>query len=411
MKFLSLLSLFLFTDLTASPQVGVVVGERIPPIVWEQVWGAKDRLELAQFKDKLVILDFWATWCTGCLQEFNLVDSLQIKYRDSVQFILVNAKNTMDNYKKIETTLQRIQKANGRALQGRVVYNDTVARNYFPGIFLPQLVWIKNGVLLAITGGEELTGNNIEALLNGNFLLKQKIEIDKKRPVYTIKELPFDKLCHYSILLKGEQSGLNGSKQNRYRNDTLTGKLITNFPLLDLFRIAFEERFKSLDSKLVRIDGKDSAELVVPQNPLERQGWYERNCFTYELDVPPSLTNKVHEIMQNDLNNYSGFKGSVEKKTTDCYVLYHVASFTDQKDHLPELKKNRLRNSGSIVEFLNSKSFIGLPVINEAKGVVANLEIPQEEESLEQLREWLWRNGFELRKERRDLEFLTIVRQ
>jgi thiol-disulfide isomerase/thioredoxin len=40
--------------------------------------------ELIYFNGKLMILDFWATWCGACISKFPKLDSLQKKYADKL---------------------------------------------------------------------------------------------------------------------------------------------------------------------------------------------------------------------------------------------------------------------------------------------------------------------------------------
>jgi thiol-disulfide isomerase/thioredoxin len=59
-------------------------GQPVAPEVW---------------KNKVVIIDFWATWCVPCMQEMPYIQRLYERYKDnpSVQFMIVNsgARNTM----------------------------------------------------------------------------------------------------------------------------------------------------------------------------------------------------------------------------------------------------------------------------------------------------------------------------
>ena len=48
------------------------------------------RLEKA-LKDKKVLLNFWASWCTACIQELPELRELKQKYGDDVVFVAINA--------------------------------------------------------------------------------------------------------------------------------------------------------------------------------------------------------------------------------------------------------------------------------------------------------------------------------
>jgi thiol-disulfide isomerase/thioredoxin len=48
---------------------------------------------LAEFKDKVVVLEFWATWCPPCRQSIPHLSKLQAKYKDKVVVIGVSGED------------------------------------------------------------------------------------------------------------------------------------------------------------------------------------------------------------------------------------------------------------------------------------------------------------------------------
>lgn len=44
-----------------------------------------------ELKKKKVLLNFWATWCTSCIQELPKLEALKVKYGNEVTFVSVNA--------------------------------------------------------------------------------------------------------------------------------------------------------------------------------------------------------------------------------------------------------------------------------------------------------------------------------
>lgn len=48
------------------------------------------QINLSDFRGKFVYLDFWATWCTPCLQEMKLIPNLKKKYGDKIVFVSIS---------------------------------------------------------------------------------------------------------------------------------------------------------------------------------------------------------------------------------------------------------------------------------------------------------------------------------
>ncbi len=60
------------------------------------------RTEFAQFQDKVVIVNFWATWCAPCIAEMPSFQELYEDYRDQVTFVFVSNEQhqTVENFMK-----------------------------------------------------------------------------------------------------------------------------------------------------------------------------------------------------------------------------------------------------------------------------------------------------------------------
>ena len=46
-------------------------------------------VSLSQFKGKVVMLNFWATWCPPCREEMPSMDALHQKFKDNPDFVLL----------------------------------------------------------------------------------------------------------------------------------------------------------------------------------------------------------------------------------------------------------------------------------------------------------------------------------
>lgn len=57
-------------------------------------------ISLADFKGKFVYLDFWASWCTPCLQEMKLIVDLKKKFGNKISFICISMDKDIEMMKK-----------------------------------------------------------------------------------------------------------------------------------------------------------------------------------------------------------------------------------------------------------------------------------------------------------------------
>lgn len=60
------------------------------------------RTEFSEFEDKVVIVNFWATWCPPCLAEMPSFQELYEDYKDKVIFLFVSGEQheTVENFMK-----------------------------------------------------------------------------------------------------------------------------------------------------------------------------------------------------------------------------------------------------------------------------------------------------------------------
>jgi thiol-disulfide isomerase/thioredoxin len=167
----------------AQNPVPLKLGEKIPQHIWQQKMPAinydslpADSLSLSTYAGKIIILDFWATWCTSCIIKFETISGFEQKYQDKIKFILVDTKSTKDTPERINGVL-RGEKAPFVKYNLVTIYNDTLLNALFPHKYIPHYVWLgSNGKVLAITNTTLLNQQTIDSILASDAKNNKEIE-------------------------------------------------------------------------------------------------------------------------------------------------------------------------------------------------------------------------------------------
>lgn len=160
-----------------SQQKLLTVGDTMPNVKILNLHDYKStEVKISDFKGKLLILDFWSTWCSNCLAAFPREDSLAVQFKKDLAIVLVNSDfKTGDDWNRISYTFKRGYKPEYMP----VAYNDTILNALLKHHTLPHYVWINsNGVICAITGARQITAKNIQSVLKGE-RISLPIKVDK----------------------------------------------------------------------------------------------------------------------------------------------------------------------------------------------------------------------------------------
>lgn len=163
--------------------VSVPVGGQLPKAFWEFKHALLERgnpkeYVLSSDRGKLIIVDFWATWCGSCIKRFPKLEEIEQAFPGKVKVLLVNSVGTGDTK---ESLISRFKSGSGTFTSTglSVIAGDTVFLKAFPHKALPHYVWIADGDVRAITTAELLTVENVGLLLEHMDVLnvrKKKIE-------------------------------------------------------------------------------------------------------------------------------------------------------------------------------------------------------------------------------------------
>lgn len=82
-------------------------------------------IKTSNFDNKVLVVDFWATWCPPCLKEIPHFIELQEKYKDKVKFVGLNVNEEPDKV---------IEFAKSMGINYTIGYSDEKIEKLFGGI-------------------------------------------------------------------------------------------------------------------------------------------------------------------------------------------------------------------------------------------------------------------------------------
>jgi len=247
-RILSIL-LFVFCNLKSQGQENntqssidpVQIGNAVPEKFWKiklQVINdpeKKQNVTLKEFQGKLIILDFWGTYCTSCIARFsklkNIVEDPSLVDKIKILAVSPESKDKLEKFFRSD--------AGAQYSYINSAFEDKVLSKYFPHLTVPHVAWISSsGILLSTTSSDEITRENIEAILNQqNISMEIKIDLDKNNPLFLSDNFYVNnmKLSFYSIFSKGYYPGYPfGSKTRKSVDGKVYGRQMTNRSLMGM---------------------------------------------------------------------------------------------------------------------------------------------------------------------------------
>ena len=388
--------LFLHFSLHGFSQEESKLGKKSPEIFFYNILNfEKENAKLSDFKDKIVILDFWATWCAPCIKSFPQLEKLQTKFRKDIQIITITDESEV----RIKKFLDKMKMNLPVVIDKK---RDLV--KYFPHRTIPHTIVIdKSGIIKAITTPSEINENLINKVLKN-----QKLSLKEKKDLLNFDPsipLSGNENFTYQITITPFKNGYP-SFANPMGSGTYNGRRIfaTNLSARPLYEIAY--RFPTGTRTIVEVTDKSKFE-------HNRQ-----NVICFDLIVPKGLAEDRFNIMKQHLDIYFGYQSMIEERVRPVKILKplegkKIEIMESQKETEPysSFSGRGLSMKGSRIETLTNflESRINLPVINDTKlEGLFDLELPWYNENPEQIHEELKKIGLEIIDSERKIEVLVI---
>ncbi|SDE97959.1 soil-associated protein, TIGR03435 family [Mucilaginibacter pineti] len=396
------------------------IGDSVPNITINNIVNYKSAAskpaaaKIADFKGKLLILDFWATWCSSCISTFPELYDLQKEFKGQIQVLLVNTKDTRDDKLKVEAFFT---KRKGLYQLPSVIY-DTTLKVLFPHKSIPHSVWIMNNKVAAITSAEDVNQENIQAILtNGKINLYAKNDIDYNflKPLFIEGNGGTPPGYIFRSVLTGYVRGLRSSLGVISHNDKIAARIYqTNTSILNLYQQAYRE-YRNFKRNQIIFDVSNPTDFSADSNSYS---WNSKHLYNYELTFPPQLIDSALKLMQDDLRRYFDLTVHIENRQAPCFVLKKVGSLKheapdsfepetniDEKDNKPKYFRNYPLTA--LIDQMND--VLKIPLIDETGfGGKLNVNLPADLTNEDLLKRSFKEQGFILNKEKRELSFLVF---
>lgn len=145
----------------------VRIGDVLPEAFWQlqlktyTVDGDSSYISLADYRDKLLVLDFWATYCVPCVESIDKWNTWQKSFGDKVKVLPI----ALYNYNRSVLPFVRQRGWSLPVIYGNRV--DTLLNQMFYYKKSFGQVWIHEGKVLAIPNSGKLSNNDVRDALVG----------------------------------------------------------------------------------------------------------------------------------------------------------------------------------------------------------------------------------------------------
>ncbi|HWK99815.1 MAG TPA: TlpA disulfide reductase family protein [Parapedobacter sp.] len=390
-------------------------GNPIPDVLWDTpltLWNAADSrtetITLGDYRGKVIILDFWATWCKSCIANMPRMHQLQDQFEGDVVVLPVTYEDTSVVSAFLERTADRGMVALRPSFQSIIA--DSVLKRIFPNPdrSIPYFAIIGNNAVFAgLTIPPQMNDRLLSVLVNGEETYIPPLQAAPQTPLlerstsYVGNHL--SKPIYYSML-SGYMEGFTypvGQTIDSAKHQVRF--FYINQPILRLYSLALSSPYPSEPNRRIML--VDTAKQYEFHN-LRNAAYNERqHNYSFETILPlGAVRDDVRPHLLAQLNSATGLTGSMIKRVVPCLVI--------KESHQAKLNTDSGRT-------MKMKSFVGLlnrqykkaipPVINES-AYEGNMCLPADFDftDIKWAKEVLANHGLSLNEEERELELFLL---
>ena len=242
-------------------------GKQMPDLVFEEVMnGMKGKtLTTKMTKGKVVILEFWTTWCAPCIKQFPKINKLAKDYEKEAIFVSITPEtsdivNRFLKRKSLETWI--------------AMDTDKSVENYFGVIGYPTTIVIdKKGEVLEYLNPKQLSAEYLDGVISG--IEKNEVVEESEKPQISTPKAS-------APTIGGAQLGGSGISQNKKKEKDSE----------PLYQVVIDE---------IPATGGQFVQWVRLQGILNAKGWSVRQALAFAHDLPEKAVFGPDSILDRQL--------------------------------------------------------------------------------------------------------------
>lgn len=314
-----ILSLLLMHSLLLNAQP-LKINEQFPDIRFQELFNTSQKqLQISDFKNKIVIFDFWSTTCISCIQAFPKLDSLQKKFNDNIQILLVSSEPLQN----VKTFFEKRKKI---AIPGiPFICNDSLLQLLFPHKGFPAYAWLDaEHRFRFLTEGADVNTTSITKLINKEELYLNTHQSGHYKTPNIFHPEHQNKLLFTSTLtncITGFQESLPSEVRKR-----TTGIHVKCASVTELYIHAFNENNRFQFNRVGRLitDFEEPQKYSRDKSALHAKEWRDKYAYNYQLTIPLSDSLLKYAYMKTDLFRFFQLKAQVSAVYKQCIVLEEI---------------------------------------------------------------------------------------
>ena len=397
------------------------VGDKVPEYIWHLPINVGNHPEgrstvtLNDYRGKLILIDFWATWCKACIEGFPKLERIKERFGDDIEILLVNCQQTKDSLENVKLFFEKYKANFSYMPKLPYVVSDTVFQQLFPHFAIPQHAWINSeGNYIASTSASDADFDMLSALIKGDrsgveqFVDYDRLSVEPKLYVDTTD------VFKASALLRYDRSPY--SLKTRFTVGEFSVRQAVDKTLFSLIQVAFNKEFKGIPRTQWYIEEELSDEI---KNQIKSPGKSD-DRYIFQLvqrtsgkpiDLPSQLKSDIQQLFNLNVEQKNG--------ALDVYVVRATPEI-DQKKSSGGVSESQMDKRLGTVFFKNVdlanvlgafNRHLSLPMVQDSiPSLRVDFVLPKAIEDMneDEIISYLRANGLDVVETRRVIDYLLF---